>query len=166
MVLNAERVATNVEYEEAVEDAENRLEESQSYRMRSGSDICPRCSGVVIANYEEPSCLQCGYVDYHSPQQSESNGNRSSKGVFSGSTKFVLRYVGDSPALNQQLAIVNLLRVRNTLTYGVACPFCEKPMTQSSLSGQRREIKEKRFRCDEGHRVSLVPGSEGYSGWR
>ena len=26
--------------------------------------ICPRCESRLHINYDEPQCLQCGYVDY------------------------------------------------------------------------------------------------------
>ena len=86
--------------------------------------------------------------------------------MVSAATHFVLRYVGDFPALSETLTHVRLVRVRNRVVYDVTCPFCGKAMVQSSLSGKRREVREERYKCEEGHRVSLTPGKNGHLGWK
>ena len=70
--------------------------------------------------------------------------------------------------LKETLAYVELRRFRNRIVRGVTCPFCEMEveMEQSSLSGKRKEIREERYRCPEGHRVSLIPRRDGSMGWK
>ena len=29
---------------------------------------CPRCKGNLYRNFDEPTCLMCGYVDYGTPE--------------------------------------------------------------------------------------------------
>ena len=122
---------------------------------------CPRCSSQLRINYYEPECLRCGYVDYSVPPTSSTNGS-----LLSSGTGYVLRYVGQFSSLADTLTHVKLERVRNRVVYGVRCPFCTRPMSQTSLSGKRREIREERYKCVEGHRVSLAPGKNGALGWK
>ncbi len=84
----------------------------------------------------------------------------------SAGTRSVLRYVGEFPTLSETLTQVKLVRLRNRVVYGVTCPFCGQAMTQSSLSGKRREAREERYKCSDGHRVSLTPGRNGALGWK
>ena len=125
--------------------------------------ICPRCDARLRFNYDEPICLQCGYVkyDYAAPDQMRRRTN-----LMSAGTRSVLRYVGDFPTLAETLTQVKLVRLRNRVVYGVTCPFCGQAMTQSSLSGKRREAREERYKCSDGHRVSLTPGRNGALGWK
>ena len=125
--------------------------------------ICPRCDARLTFNYDEPICLQCGYVkyDYAAPDQIRRKTN-----LMSAGTRSVLRYVGDFATLAETLTQVKLVRLRNRVVYGVTCPFCNQAMTQSSLSGKRREAREERYKCSEGHRVSLTPGKNGSLGWK
>lgn len=124
---------------------------------------CPRCNSLLKINYYEPECMQCGYVDYSfTPSQS----NKSKKTLLGAGTRYVLRYVGEFPSLKDTVAHVKLQRLRNRIIYGVCCPFCKLAMMQSSLSGKRREAREERYKCAEGHRVSLTPSREGNLGWK
>ena len=124
---------------------------------------CPRCEALLSVNYEEPACLQCGFVDY---AYTPSLVGRKKKSIVSNGTHYVLRYVGDFPSLSNTLTHVNLRRLRNRVVYGVTCPFCGQEMEQSSLSGKRREVREERYKCEEGHRVSLTPNKNGSLGWK
>ena len=125
--------------------------------------ICPRCNAQLRISYDEPECLQCGYVDYkYIPPVAK----RKKKSVINAGTRYVLRYVGDFRSLSETLTHVQLKRVRNRVVFGVDCPFCKGPMDQSSLSGKRREVREERFKCEEGHRVSLTPAKNGSLGWK
>lgn len=124
---------------------------------------CPRCEARLRISYEEPECLQCGYVDYqYSPPQSM----RRERSVISTGTHYILRYVGEFPTLANTLTHIKLQRLRNRAIYGVDCPFCGRDMVQSSLSGKRREVREERYKCTEGHRVSLTPNKNGSLGWK
>lgn len=125
--------------------------------------ICPRCDSQLRMNYDEPQCLQCGYVDYSYSPPIDPNKPKS---ILSAGTKYVLRYVGDFPTLTETLTYVQLRRVRNRVVFGVTCPFCNNQMDQSSLSGKRREVREERYKCMEGHRVSLTPARNGGLGWK
>jgi hypothetical protein len=124
---------------------------------------CPRCAGALATTYYEPECLQCGYADYESTPVGANGGNKS---LIATATKFVLRYVGDSPMLADTLTYVQLKRLRNRVVYGVRCPFCSGSMEQSALSGKRKEVREERYKCDDGHRVSLMPDRSGALGWK
>lgn len=125
--------------------------------------VCPRCDSQLRMNYDEPQCLQCGYVDYEYAPPVDANKPKS---ILSAGTRYVLRYVGDFTSLNETLTYVQLRRVRNRVVFGVTCPFCQSQMDQSSLSGKRREVREERYKCTEGHRVSLTPAKNGGLGWK
>ena len=126
------------------------------YRMS-----CPRCSTRLRIGYFEPECLRCGYVDYkYRPRI------KTKQSLISSATRYVLRYVGDFPGLAETLTHIKLKRVRNRVVYRVDCPFCGSPMDQTSLSGKRREVREERYKCMAGHRVSLTPGRNGGLGWK
>ena len=130
---------------------------------RTGSQYCGRCETRLIMGYDEPQCLSCGYADYSYTPEPRPASERS---IVSTATRFVVRYSGDFPTLTETLAHVRLIRVRNRVVYAVNCPFCEKAMDQSFLSGKRPEVREQRYKCMDGHRVSLVPGRNGMLGWK
>lgn len=132
-------------------------------RMTGGMVQCPRCSDILVKGFEEPECLRCGYVDYGHLERSRSV--RSENLVSSGST-YVLRYVGDSPGLQHTLTYVKAVRLGNRAVYAVTCPFCSVRMEQSYFSGKRRNVNEERFKCLQGHMVSLTPGRDRSLGWK
>ena len=124
---------------------------------------CPRCQASLIITYHEPECLQCGYVYYsYTPPTTIIK----TKSLMSSTTRFVFRYIGDSPHLMETLIHAHLERIRNRIVYAVTCPFCQAEMEQSSLSGKRREIREERYKCPDGHRISLIPNKQHIMGWR
>ena len=125
--------------------------------------LCPRCSDSLVKGFNEPECLKCGYVDYGFVDRSKSARPTN---LVSAGTRYVLRYVGGSDGLVETLAYVQAVRLRNRAVYEVCCPFCSATMEQSSLSGKRRDIREERFKCVQGHRVSLTPGRNGSLGWK
>ena len=134
---------------------------SPAVRVRP-HQVCPRCEASLIMTYNEPECLQCGFVDY----KYVSPTPISAKNLMSSATRFVFRYIGESPNLKETLVDVQLRRIRNRVVYAVTCPFCQSQMDQSSLSGKRREIREERYKCTQGHRVSLIPRKSGSMGWK
>ena len=122
---------------------------------------CPRCAGPLVTTYYEPECLHCGFADYsYTPPTQIGNT------LMSSGTRFVFRYIGDAPRLTETLAHVRLRRINSRIVFGVTCPFCDADMEQSSLSGKRREIREERYKCPDGHRVSLIPKRDGSMGWK
>lgn len=125
---------------------------------------CPRCEASLVSNYHEPQCLQCGYVDYSYTPPTQIGR----KNLMSAATRYVFRYIGDAPKLAETLAHVQLRRLRNRVVFGVTCPLCDEDveMEQTSLSGKRKEIREERYRCPDGHRVSLIPRRDGSMGWK
>ena len=126
------------------------------------SMACPRCDSKMIITYDEKECLLCGHVDYsYIPPV-----RLKTKSIVSTGTKYVLRYVGEFRSLSETLTYVQLRRLRNRVVFAVTCPFCEKEMDQSSLSGKRREVREERYKCESGHRVSLLPKKDGSMGWK
>lgn len=137
---------------------------STNTQTQTRHNPCPRCAASLVSNYYEPQCLQCGYVDYsYTPPTVIGKKN-----LMSAGTRFVFRYMGDAPKLTETLAHVQLRRLRNRIVFGVTCPFCvtDVEMEQSSLSGKRKEIREERYRCPDGHRVSLIPRKDGSMGWK
>ena len=129
------------------------------------SMICPRCDTRLIITYDEPVCLRCGFVNYFYVPIQQPTRTRE-QNLISAGTRAVLRYVGEFPSLQNTLTYVRAQRVRNRVAYEVTCPFCGGTMTQSSLSGKRREAREERYKCSEGHRVSLTPGRHDSLGWK
>ena len=126
-------------------------------------ESCKRCGSRIVMGYYEPECVTCGYADYsHTPDISSGR----QRTVVNSATRFVLRYVGDFPVLSQTLAQVKLVRVRNRAVHAVTCPFCSKDMERSSLSGRRPDVREERYKCPDGHRVSLTPRKSGALGWK
>ena len=126
--------------------------------------MCPRCDASLVSRYDEPQCLQCGYVDYsYSPPTRIGKRN-----LMSSSTRYVFRYIGEFPKFAETLAHVQVRRLRNRIVFGVTCPFCKDDvdMEQTSLSGKRKQIREERYRCESGHRVSLIPRKDGSMGWK
>lgn len=160
MFIYADRTPSNVPSNEST--VAKRDEDLPKLTSRPKS-FCPRCNTLLRINYEEPECLQCGFVDYaYTPEVTR----KKTKSIVSTGTHYVLRYVGDFPTLSHTLTHVKLRRQRNRVVYGVTCPFCGQEMEQSSLSGKRREVREERYKCLDGHRVSLTPGRNGSLGWK
>ena len=125
--------------------------------------LCPRCQTKLIIGYDEPECSTCGYVDY----EYEPPANHNNKSILSSATKFILRYIGDFENLSNTTANVKVIRIKNRVVYSVECPFCLNTMEQSSLSGKRAEIREQRYKCEKGHRVSLLPNKKHKGlGWK
>ena len=56
--------------------------------------VCPRCQTSLIITYHEPECLQCGFVGLHLHPPTPINKGKS---LMSSATRFVFRYIGDSP---------------------------------------------------------------------
>ena len=73
----------------------------------------------------------------------------------------VFRYGGDFPALSETSIYTAAARRGNHVGFDIPCPFCSQAMEEVSLSGKRPEGKERRFKCADGHRVSLIPGKPG-----
>ncbi|MBM3945723.1 MAG: hypothetical protein FJ317_09615 [SAR202 cluster bacterium] len=126
---------------------------------------CPRGHGRLYSQYDELVCVHCGFRDY-----TPSHINRSKNGhnLVSAGTVYVIRYCGDAPTLQNTLLKIKAVKIRNRVGFLVKCPFCEKKqlMEQASLSGKRREAREERYRCSDGHRVSLLPARAGAWGWK
>ena len=131
-------------------------------RVKRGE--CPRCQTLMRMGYDEPECLNCGFADYTFTRAISPPWERRS--IISAATRYVARYMGDSPSLTETLTHIRLVRLRNRAVYAVKCPFCDGAMDQSSLSGKRPEMREQRYKCAHGHGVSLVPRKNGMLGWR
>ena len=124
---------------------------------------CYRCGTRLVMGYDEPECLSCGWVDYtYNDTRVSTNG----ASIISAATRYVLRYDGDFPNLGDTLVYARAVRIRNRVAYAVNCPFCKEVMEQSSLSGKRPDAREQRYKCSEGHRISVVPTRRGMLGWR
>jgi uncharacterized OB-fold protein len=129
----------------------------------TGKLLCPKCSSVIVRTYYEPQCLQCGYVDYSTPlEKIESPGST----VVGSATRYMVRYKGHSENFKEKLAHVKVVREKNRIIFNVDCPFCETSMEQTSLSGKRKDLREERFKCNQGHRVSLLPSKKSGITWR
>ena len=129
----------------------------------TGKLLCPKCSSIIVKSYYEPQCLQCGYVDYSTPlKKIASPGNT----VVGSATRYMVRYKGHSENFKEKLAHVKVVREKNRIIFNVDCPFCETSMEQTSLSGKRKDLREERFKCNQGHRVSLLPSKKSGITWR
>ena len=78
----------------------------------------------------------------------------------------MVRYKGHSENFKDKLTHVKVIRIKNRIVFDVNCPFCDSSMEQTSLSGKRKDLKEERFKCDQGHRVSLIPAKKNGIAWR
>jgi len=125
---------------------------------------CPRCSSKMLQAYdEECRCVLCGFVDYSKTETTSTTSP--TRNIISSGTKYILRYFGDSKSLMNTLAYVKAVRLRNRVIYHVICPFCENSMEQSSISIRRKAYKEDRYKCPQGHQVSVVPTADGNMAW-
>ena len=145
--------------ESQVQEAET--QSSVGVEATAPRSACPRCSVRLFTGYYEPECLKCGWVDYEFQAPT-----RPRQSILGSATRYILRYVGEFVALSETLTHVKVVRLRNRAVYGVVCPFCAKPMAQTSISGKRREVREQRYECGLGHRVSLTPTKGGSLGWK
>ena len=134
---------------------------AEPVRRAPAAPACERCGTRLVAGYDEPGCPACGWSDY-----SKTSVKARSMSVFGSATRYILRYVGDFPKLAHTLVHVRLVRSGNRAVFAVACPFCRNRMEESSLSGRRPDLREQRYKCDDGHRISLVPVKGGLFGWR
>tara|TARA_B100001146_G_C15940886_1_gene331233 strand:+ start:164 stop:628 length:465 start_codon:yes stop_codon:yes gene_type:complete len=139
-------------------------QEAEKPLQGSAKNICPRCSSKMLKTYDdECKCVLCGFVDYSSTNTLPSTD--SSKNLISSGTKYILRYFGDSKSLINTLAYIKAVRLRNRVIFHVICPFCENSMEQSSISIRRKAYKEDRYKCPQGHQVSVIPTPEGNMAW-
>ncbi len=140
------------------------IQEANKPLQGNAQNICPRCSSKMLKTYdEECKCVLCGFVDYSTANTLPSTD--SSKNLISSGTKYILRYFGDSKSLINTLAYIKAVRLRNRVVFHVICPFCENSMEQSSISIRRKTYKEDRYKCPQGHQVSVIPTPEGNMAW-
>ncbi|MDA1188403.1 MAG: hypothetical protein O2854_01800 [Chloroflexi bacterium] len=126
---------------------------------------CPRGHGKLYSQYDEMVCVHCGFRDYFTIKPGDrKNGHN----LVSAGTLYVIRYCGDASTLKNTLLKIKAIKIRNRVGFLVKCPFCteKRIMEQASLSGKRREAREERYRCTDGHRVSLLPARSGTWGWK
>ena len=132
-------------------------------RTETGNRMyCPRCETTLSVSYEESLCMVCGYADYDYVSPNAKNGHQS---MISSGTRYVLRYVGDFPFWRDP----DSRQAQASSEPG--CIRCHLPLLQWGhgaviLSGKRREMREERYRCTDGHRVSLTPTPSGALGWK
>lgn len=124
---------------------------------------CARCGSRMFMGRDEPECVTCGYADYTYSRDMAPRWARNS--ILSSATRLVARYVGASERLAHTVVHMTLVRKGTRAIYKVTCPFCQGSMEESSLSGKRAEPQEQRFKCGDGHRVSIMPGRNGMPVW-
>lgn len=125
---------------------------------------CPRCTARLFENYDEMLCVHCGYTDYSRPISKGSTGTRN---ALNAATIWIVRYVGDSPTMANDLLQVRTERSGYCIAYKATCPYCDSTMSQSSRrSSKRIEKREERHRCDHGHIITLTWDEEGELGWK
>lgn len=127
---------------------------------------CPRCGAQLRQSYPdtEPECITCGYVEYGFEPRRRQNAQR----LFSA-TAFRVRYVGKFPEMKEQLCTLSSRRRAThtgSMVYDVSCPWCGTLMSEGSLSGKRIDKQEHRYKCSQGHRVSLIITGRGVTGWK
>lgn len=125
---------------------------------------CVRCGSRMFQGHDEPECVTCGHADYTHTEEIAPRWTRTS--IVSASTRYIARYLGNSNNLSDTLTHVRLVPKGNRAVYSVTCPFCDSLMEESSLSGKRMDPKEQRFKCLDGHRVSIIPRRNGMLGWK
>lgn len=133
---------------------------------RQPATTCPRCDGRLTPDdQDDPSCLDCGYVDYQQDKPIKKSG-----GVWSG-TGYRLRYIGDWPALAEMIVTVNLVKREYGIWSGSVtrasvipdCPWCGDAMSPQD-AGKFRSKAESRYACPTGHRITLKRERET-DGW-
>ena len=159
----SEALSTQPDFEPQIIDFAQQTANPAHVHKQIPKYLSPRCQTKLIIGYDEPECSTCGYVDY----EYEPTASNDNKSILSSATKFILRYIGDFENLSNTTANVKVIRIKNRVVYSVQCPFCLNPMEQSSLSGKRAEIREQRYKCEKGHRVSLLPNKKHKGlGWK
>ena len=143
-------------------EPEEMLREKSTATAGADRLTCPRCAAYLWFSYDEPHCLLCGFVDY---RNGSAYSRKRAKSMAGTGSRSVVRYVGSSRSLAKKLIYVQLQRLRNHTVYAVDCPFCDTPMTQSSMSRKRKKPREVRYRCEAGHRISLTSVEDDNLGW-
>ena len=133
--------------------------EAHQHEEAGSSPTCPRCGTSLVPDVMDGylRCLVCGHYDYDSPVRL--------RPLSEFSKHIVLRYGGPEPALQNRLVKARILKPagredHNTpqdAALAIDCPWCDLPMSESSLSGKRREPSEVRYACPMGHRISVLP---------
>ena len=126
----------------------------------AAADACPRCNSLTLRRYDETTCPACGWVKY------ETEERVSEATPVTRITERVIRYKGEFAAMRDTRVRVRIARRKTKLVSYPFCPFCGAEMRESSLSGKRRDIREERYACPLGHRISLVPTRNGGQIWR
>lgn len=123
---------------------------------------CPRCRAPLwVTAYGEPECMLCGYVNYH--YVVPTNGAVS---LLSTATIFVVRYIGDVPALADIQTQMKCHRVKNSLRYAVNCPWCHETMRLLPPAGERKDRSKTRHECSLRHRITFRSPDSGLGlGW-
>ena len=134
----------------------HRPQEPRSPRPPKPLTHCYRCGTRLVMGYDEPECMSCGWVDYSYTDPSVSSNGAS---IISAATRYVLRYCGDFANLAETLVYARAVRIRNRVAYAVNCPVLRQVMEQSVPVGQAARRAEQRYKCSDGHRISLVPPS-------
>ena len=81
------------------------------------------------------------------------------------STQHVIQYGGGLRALTETSIYGKVARRGNSAGFDIPCPFCSQATEEVSLSGKRREGKERRFKCADGHGVLVRESSNGMYVW-
>lgn len=133
---------------------------------------CPRCcDGALSFDGEEWICIHCGNEDYfrarpslesfrsrlsfdHAPEQTASYAH---DGTYQRMRQVTVRYK----------TVIKFVAGGNTKRTILAwCPFCGGAMDQTAPTPRMRNAGESRFRCGEGHRISLFAMQNGDMVWR
>lgn len=133
---------------------------NQDHALLSEDGICPRCGTPLRVNYSEQTCLQCGYENYAFRAIPEPK-----RWVPGFSNLLRVRYIGDSPACQDMLALVTLVdgpRGKNAVRSAglrVRCPFkgCGEMMSRT-----RHDVP---WRCRHRHFITLVL-EDDIIGWK
>ena len=129
---------------------------------------CDRCeTGVMAAQGDDLVCLSCGYRLYDAAINAPSV-----KGGLPGNVH-ILRYLGKYEEMGNKTLIVEVSAVENRARAQVTplCPFCAAPMADIGVAntrtgkGQgglwnRKDVQ--RYRCADGHRISIAAGMAGW----
>ena len=134
---------------------------------------CPKCGGLVITDIDERKCLSCGGRDYgYAPPPP-------AKTAITAARIWRLRYKGAGD-VNADIVVHMEVRRKSKMGWQTRggfessrpmlvpfCPFCPQEMSETSLSGKglQRARGERRFACETGHRISVIPTAMGGYAW-
>ena len=122
---------------------------------RNGHGGCARCPGLVVTQFDDRLCVNCGWRDHSYVPHRRTNGR---------SDAMVARYAGAFPLLRDTVVVCRRSdkpRVtNNTVLLTPRCPWCGEGMAIVNHGGASdgqwyfgKTEKAKRFACPDRHQI-------------